>query len=573
MRIFQILLLGLILHSLINTNSDDTPDFVPPLKIPISVSANFGELRIDHFHSGLDIRTQGVTGQEVLAAASGYVYRISVSPGGFGKALYIRHPSGYSTVYGHLDRFIPEIEEYVISRQYEEKSYMVNLWPPRDRFKFNQGDVIAYSGNSGSSTGPHLHYEIRRSEQEIPVNPLLFDIGIKDNIRPVIEMLAIYPVDRNTLINNTNKVLMIKASGNNGKYIIPSSNPVRIHGRAGFGLKSYDLQNGTSSRSSVYSIELKIDSAPVFHYKMDSFSFDESRYVNCHIDYATYLKENKYFERAYLLPNDKLSAYSSVINRGIYNFTDGKKHLIELILTDVFSNMSSLTFYAEAVPDAPEVKMEDHENKFVVMPYNRNNKFTSRDVIVNIPSGTLYDTLFFDFGKSPGNSSTYSEIFQIHNRLTPVHKPYNLYIKPDRIEPGKKSKMLIVQLTEDNQKIAVGGRWENDYLTANPASFGNFYIGIDTTPPIISANGLRNGPDLSGRSEIRIKISDTFSGIKSYNPKIDNKWALFEYDQKNDMLIYRFDPGRIEKGKKHDLSLSVTDNRDNVSTLETQFLW
>ncbi len=152
--------------------------------------------RSDHFHSGLDVRTQGVTGKEVLAAASGYVYRISISPGGFGKALYLRHPSGYSTVYGHLDRFTPEIEEYVISRQYEEKSYMVTLWPPKERFKFDQGDVIAYSGNSGSSSGPHLHYEIRKSDDEVPVNPLMFEFGIKDDIKPVIENWSFYPVGR-----------------------------------------------------------------------------------------------------------------------------------------------------------------------------------------------------------------------------------------------------------------------------------------------------------------------------------------------------------------------------------------
>ena len=158
-------------------NPKDKSIFISPVKIPLLLSANFGELRIDHFHSGLDIKTQGVTGKEVVAAASGYIYRISVSPGGFGKALYIRHPSGYSTVYGHLDRFTPEIEEYVKAQQYEKKSYLVTLFPAKDKFPVKQGELIAYSGNSGSSAGPHLHYEIRKSESEIPVNPLLFEFG------------------------------------------------------------------------------------------------------------------------------------------------------------------------------------------------------------------------------------------------------------------------------------------------------------------------------------------------------------------------------------------------------------
>ena len=166
--------------------------FTSPLKIPVLLSANFGELRIDHYHSGLDIKTQGVTGKEVIAAADGYIYRISISPGGFGNTLYIRHPNGYSTVYGHLDRFIPEVDEYIKTMQYEKKSFLITAFPPGERFPVKKGDLIAYSGNSGGSAGPHLHYEIRESETEIPINPLLFDFGTTDNIAPVIEKLVAF---------------------------------------------------------------------------------------------------------------------------------------------------------------------------------------------------------------------------------------------------------------------------------------------------------------------------------------------------------------------------------------------
>ena len=175
MTVLLTILLKLLLMGPLPEEPGDRTVFISPVRIPLSLSSNFGEIRTDHYHSGLDIRTQGVTGKEIVAAARGYVYRISVSPGGFGKALYVRHPNGYSTVYGHLDKFTPEIEEYVVSRQYEEKGFMVTLWPPKERFSFKQGDIIAYSGNSGSSSGPHLHYEIRKTDGEIPVNPLLFD--------------------------------------------------------------------------------------------------------------------------------------------------------------------------------------------------------------------------------------------------------------------------------------------------------------------------------------------------------------------------------------------------------------
>ncbi|MFZ0283338.1 MAG: M23 family metallopeptidase, partial [Bacteroidales bacterium] len=451
------------------------------MKIPLALSANFGELRTDHFHSGLDIKTQGVIRKEVVAAADGYVYRISVSPGGFGKALYIKHPSGYSTVYGHLDKFIPEIEEYVVSRQYEEESFMVTLWPPNERFRFNQGDLIAYSGNSGSSSGPHLHYEIRKTDEEIPVNPLQFEFGIEDNIKPVIEKLAIYPIGSGALINNQNKALKINVSGSNGRYSIPSV--ITVSGAAGFGIKSYDQMNG-SNRSSVYSIELVIDSQEVFNYRMDSFSFNESRYVNSHIDYEAFIKDDIRIERAFILPNDKLGAYGKAVNRGVFDFNDDNKHHIELIVTDIYKNKSSLAFTVISSTSGHTQATQTSGKDYILMPHNRNNKYISKEVSVNIPSGTLYDTLFFVFKKVKGNSLMYSDVYQIHNNLTPVHRTYTLSIKPDRIPVGKVSKLLVVQLSDENQKIPLGGTWGNGYLTANPNSFGNFFVGIDTVPPV-----------------------------------------------------------------------------------------
>jgi hypothetical protein len=574
MILIQIFLLSLLL---INTPGEEPKDrsiFISPVKIPLSLSSNFGELRMDHFHSGLDVRTQGVTGKEVLAAASGYVYRISISPGGFGKALYLRHPSGYSTVYGHLDRFTPEIEEYVISRQYEEKSYMVTLWPPKERFKFDQGDIIAYSGNSGSSSGPHLHYEIRKSDDEVPVNPLMFEFGIKDDIKPVIEKLVIYPAGRNTLVNNQNKQLKINVYGGNGNYSISSKNEISISGIAGFGFKAYDLLNDSYNKCAVYAIELKIDSLPVFNYKMDAFAFSESRYVNSHIDYETLQRENVFIERAFILPNDKLSVYGNVVNNGIVNFADKRKHHVELIVSDIHGNKSVLSFYVNSVPAVvQENQAKSDENSPVIMPYNRNNKFVSKNIAVNIPSGALYDTLYFEFKRSAGNPLMFSDVYQIHNKYTPLHKTYNLSIKPDRIPAGKESKMLIIQLTDDINKIPQPSTWYNGYLSANPSTFGTFFIGIDTIPPLISHNGFSSGANLTGKTSMKIKISDELSGIKTYEPVIDGRWALFEYDQKNNLLTYNFDSKRIQKGIKHNLILKVTDNSDNLSTYKCEFTW
>ncbi|MDP4221715.1 MAG: M23 family metallopeptidase [Bacteroidota bacterium] len=577
MILLRILLISALFINQIDLDPKDNKDnavFISPVKMPLSLSASFGELRIDHFHSGLDIRTQGVTGKEVVATAAGYVYRISVSPGGFGKALYLRHTSGYETVYGHLDRFIPEIEDYVVSGQYENKSYMVTLWPPKDKFMFNQGDIIAFSGNTGSSSGPHLHYEIRKADEELPVNPLTFGFGVTDDYRPVIERLIIYPESNNTLINNHNKILKFNVSGNNGHYSLNPGAEITISGSAGFGLQAYDLVNNSNSKCSVYSIELRVDSLPVFSYLMDAFSFNESRYINSHIDYETYLKEDVYVERAFVLPNDKLSLYHNVKNRGIVSFNDDKRHHIEIITADVSNNKSILSFYARStVPVKQAVGDKTNSNNSAIMPFNRTNRLVSGNVIVSIPSGALYDTLRFEFSRIPCKSNMCSDIYNIHNRYTPVHKPYTLSIKPDSIPSGKESKLLIIQLSEEMKKIPLPSWWANGYLNANPSVFGTFFVGIDTVPPQISLNGFAQGANMSGRTEIRIKINDDLSGIKSYDPQIDGKWALFEYDQKNNLLVYRFDEKRIMKGMKHDFVLHVTDNCGNVSKIDRQFIW
>ncbi|MGB8491993.1 MAG: M23 family metallopeptidase [Bacteroidales bacterium] len=574
MQNFQILLFIALLLNGLTKNQKEGPKFISPVKIPLSLSANFGELRVDHFHSGLDIRTQGVTGKEVFAVADGYVYRISVSPGGFGNALYVKHPSGYSTVYGHLDRFIPEIEDYVTSRQYEEKSFMVTLWPPKDKFRFSQGDLIAYSGNSGSSSGPHLHYEMRKSDDETPVNPLLYDFGITDEHKPVIEKVAICPAGRHTSINGQNRTVRMSVSGGSGNYHL-AADEIKISGPAAFEIRAYDLINNSSNRFSVYSIELRIDSVPVYKYVMDSFSFDESRYINSHIDYETYLRDKSYIERSFILPNDRLSVVRRTVNRGIFDFSDGERHNVEIIVADAGNNTAKVSFGVRSVPQAAVVSGSPvrHPGNAIVMPYGRNNKFVSKNISVMIPSGALYDTLEFEFSRSSGSAAMYSEIYHVHNVYTPLHKAYTLSIRPDRIPAGKESKMLIVHTDSEKNEVPVGGTWENGVLTARPMTFGIFYVGIDTVPPRIVPVSFTPGDNLSGRASLRIGISDDFSGIKTYEPMVDGKWALFEYDQKNNQLIYKFDADRITKGISHSLVLTATDNRDNQSVYKCDFTW
>ncbi|HBE39880.1 MAG TPA: M23 family peptidase [Bacteroidales bacterium] len=573
MPLFKILVILLLCFIASDDRPEDKTVFISPVMIPLALSANFGELRSDHFHSGIDIRTQGVIGKEIVAPADGYVYRISVSPGGFGKALYLRHPSGYSTVYGHLDRFDPDIEKYVIDHQYQKKSFTVSLFPEKDKFVFRQGDIIAYSGNTGGSSGPHLHYEIRKSDSEMPVNPLLFEFGTGDNIEPVFEKLAIYPVNKNTLINGSNSVKKIDIAGGHGNYYVPAENEIRINGAAGFGIKTYDLLNDSYHKCAIYSTELKIDGNTTYRHVMNEFSFSETRYINSHIDYETYMRDRVYFERTFLLPDNHLSTYKDVVNRGIYNFVDNKIHHVAIEIRDVHDNVSTLTFKVRSGPMSKSLQAEPPDDGLIMMPYNRSNRFRAGNIAVSIPAGALYDTLMFSYKKEAPKPGMLSEIHHVHNKYTPVHRSYSLSIKPVSIPAGKESKMLIIHQRDDKSRIPLSGKMADGFMNAQPTTFGMFYVGIDTIPPVINASGFSEGSDLSSRREMRIRITDNLSGIKSYEPIIDGKWALFEYDQKNSVLIYKFDPGRITKGINHNLVMKVTDNRDNVSTFTCNFRW
>jgi hypothetical protein len=573
MLFIRLLFITLFFHNTTGEKVRDSSTFISPLRIPLSLSSNFGELRIDHFHSGIDIKTQGVVGKEVIATASGYIYWISVSPGGFGKAIHLRHPSGYSTIYGHLDHFAPEIENYVKARQYESKSFRVMLFPPQERFRIKQGDVIAYSGNSGSSTGPHLHYEIRRSESELPMNPLLFDFGQGDNIEPVIEKLVIYPLSPKTIINKQNSPKRFNVSGGRGSYSIPSGNEIEISGPAGFGIKSFDLLNDSYNRCAVYSTELIIDSMSIFKYVMDSFSFGETRYVNSHIDYETFMKEGIYIERTFLLPNDKLSAYRHVVNRGIFNFNDDKMHSVTVKVADVHGNRSELSFRVRSVTAKAADNINRPDTIVKIMPYNKTNRFVAENISVTIPAGALYDTLGFSYKKISALKGMLSDLHCINDKFTPLHKAYSLSVKPSAIPAGKETKIVIIQDADNHRKIAYTGKWTEGYLTADLLSFGKFYVGIDTVPPVISANGSAGGELPPVSKEIKIRITDELSGIKSYEPAIDGNWALFEYDQKNNLLVYRCDEQRITKGTKHSLILKVTDNCENTSIFKGEFTW
>lgn len=544
--------------------------FISPLRDTPSLSASFAELRADHFHSGLDYKTGGVTGKEVSAAADGYIYRISISPSGFGKALYIRHSSGYSTIYAHLDHFRPDIEEYLSKRQYELKLFAVNLYPGRDQFPVKQGEIIAWSGNSGGSTGPHLHFEIRESTSEDPVNPLQFNLGVNDRIRPSIEKVIIYPLTRGSSVNKSHQSLVLRTTGTGGKYTVISQSPVVVNGEIGIGVKCWDTFDNSPNRCGIYSLDLFVDSVKVYGFTAKRFSYSESGYINSHIDYRARIINNEYIHKTYLQPGNRLSMYNGIINRGIISFNDNKEHTIILRLSDASSNTSYLSFSVRSLESAPVAPSEIKYDK--VLPYGKASDFTADGIRIHFPATALYDTLFFSYGVRNSPEGLLSPVHSVHNETVAVHGQYRLSIRPDTIIAGHEGNLCLVNIDREGIWNYAGGEYRYGFVSSELRLLGDYAVGIDTVAPSILPS-FAKGADLKGKRSLTLTIKDDFSGIKSYEALIDGAWALLEFDAKNSLLIYRPDGSRIRENSLHHMELKVTDNCSNTTTLKTEFIW
>jgi len=561
---------ALTVSASISSQSPSKVLFVSPLREQPSLSASFAELRSDHFHSGLDYRTGGATGKDVLSIDEGFVYRIAVSPSGFGRALYVRHPSGYSSVYGHLKSFRPDIEEYVRNKQYEQKSFSVSLFPLRDQFRVARGEVIAWSGNTGTSSGPHLHFEIRDSATEDPVNPLLFDLGINDRIRPVIDKVILYPLSRSSAVNSSRSSKTLRAVPLNASYTVaPGEIPV-IYGATGIGIKCWDIIDNSPNRCGVYSIEMQVDGLKVYGFKADRFAFSESRYLNSHIDYAAKVTGNEYIHRLFIQPGNRLSMYDGHVRRGVISFADDGEHDIKITVTDTHGNRSWISFRVRSISMPPIPPAEISCSK--ILPYGKAADFTADGIRLQFPYGTFYDTLFFEYKTRNHTRSFLSPVHSVHKETVPVHGRFRLSIRPDTVIAGMESKMCLALINNKGVASYTGGEYKYGFVSADVNRLGDYAISIDTVPPVIRPS-FSPGANLTGRQSFSVTITDDFSGIRSYETLIDGEWALAEYDAKNNLLIYRPSKPYMKENTLHRMELTVTDNRGNQSVLKSEFRW
>lgn len=555
---------GALAQQIFSTNTYPLVDFRAPLDIiPPALAGSFGELRPNHLHSGIDFRTNQREGYPVYAIADGYVSRLRVQNSGFGQALYLNHPNGFTSVYGHLSRFAPKIAQQVKALEYAKKTFELDEFPAADLLPVHKGDIIAYSGNRGSSGGPHLHFEIRDTKTENTINPQLFGIQIPDHIPPVIYSMYVYKLNKKPFSEYTPKQYF-QVAGANGKYRLSQVNKVMISGETGFGITTTDKHDGASGTNGVYSIELEADGKTIFTSSMERFAFENSKAINSHIDYPTFLTSKRSIQKSFLDPGNPLQIYSNLVNSGRIEFNDQQLHEFKYIITDSKGNKSILPFTVQS--DGKQVISTPDQPAGIPFSYAKENELITDALKVVLPKGTLYNDFNFSYKVKPKPASgAYSAVYQIHNNLTPLHTGFNLWIKADASLGSLADKAVIVSTGGSSQ----GGIFENGYVKATPKNFGSFYIAVDTTAPSIIPLNISDGKNMAGIFRMNFKIRDNLSGIKSFNGYIDNNWVLMEFDTKTATLWHTFDD-LTTKGK-HQLKLVVTDMKDNTRTYSITF--
>jgi len=559
--IFLFLCLSLVRFGESQTIKDLPQDyFQHPLDIELKLSGTFGELRSNHFHSGLDIKTNQRTGAKVYAAASGYVSRIKIEHFGYGKAIYITHPNGYSTVYAHLENFSPRIEAYVKKQQYEKESYEIQLYPGDLDLRVDKGEVIAYSGNSGGSGGPHLHFEIRDGAAR-PMNAMLFGIDLPDSRAPLVKQVKAYPLNKESTINGKNEAQLLRViplQGNKFKV-----EPFSGYGEIGLGVNTNDRLDAANNQNGVYEIKTSFNGSPNFEMTFDRYSFDETRYINQMIDYEHFKTSKSRISRLYIPDGSPLSLYGNSTNNGKLQLYDpGSKHIYQVSIKDFKGNESEIVMDISNEAKVENLKFEDTTGSTLIA-HNETYSTTLGAFTLTIPKGSLYEDVFLNIKQS-------SDTLKVHHDAVPLHK--NIVINYDM---GGKSgddlnKYYIARITSWGAAYHVSSRLKGNTLTAFTRILGTYAVRKDTKDPTIVPVNFKDGQWISKNTTLKLKIDDKDTGINAYRATVNGKFILMEYDYKTDMLTHYFEDGVITD-TENELIVIATDNVGNSTKFEATF--
>ena len=533
--------------------------FIDPLDINLVLAGTFAELRANHFHSGLDIKTQQREGLKVYACADGFVSRIKISHGGYGKALYITHPNGYTTVYAHLQKFAPKIEAYIKEHQYGQESYEIEVFPGAVELLVKQGDVVAYSGNSGGSEGPHLHFEIRDNEER-PINPMLFGIDIKDTTKPIIKEVYAYPISDDAHINQTNEMCKLRLiPQQNGDYTVEN---ITAFGTIGFGIVSTDRQDLAANNNGLYDIESFFNGQPNFEIEFSRFSFAETSHLNRYIDYGVYKTKKQRIQKLFVEKNNPLSLYKNLDNNGFLRIEDSTTSVYKIRVKDYKNNDCWLTLNIKGMKAADIKKKETPKSNYYIYA-DQTTTLSKDNVTVTIYPNTFYDDFPTDF-------EVKSDTVFINEDVYPMQKSMSIAYDVSQYDEQDKKQLYVAELVGYYKKpYYTSTKHEGNKIIGLTKYWGTYALVKDSVPPSITPNNFDDGKWLSKYRYLQLKVDDKESGISSYRATVNGKWILMEYDYKKKMLTYDFNDGRTSTENK--LKVIVTDNVGNSTTFEATF--
>ncbi len=539
-----------------------------PLDLPVSFSGTYGELRGNHFHSGFDFRTGGHTGEPVHAIKDGWISRIAVTPGGYGNGLYITHYDGTMSVYGHLSAFLPAMDRLVRAEQYRTESYSVNLYFKKDEHPVKKGDVVAKSGNTGSSGGPHLHLEVRDSESGLPLNYIRDGYyTMNDTQSPVFQRIKFYSYEDSTGIPETSMIYSFNSPA-------PLDRVLTVPERSYVCIDAVDRQEGTTARLAVETYRVTLDGEQIFRFDVKDMPSGTGRYIKSLIEYGESYYSGMDMVKTYVEPGNALRSHIEYRDKGLIVLDDDRVHTLRIEVSDIVGNSSSITYRLQRSDpqDRPEALPSDPARR-VAMLWNVPNAYRAGGLDVSIPSGTLYRSIWLSVEKqqdafSP-SGNVWSPVWWVGDRLVPLHKSVKIFISAPDVPQHLRDKALLVSLGKNGQPSAEGGNWVSDGVRASVSSFGTFYVAVDSIAPHL-APAFTPGGRIKG-DMLYLAVSDELSGLQDFRVEIDGKWAIAIY--RRGRIAVTLDPERFKRGVRHDLHATATDGRGNVKELDTTFEW
>ena len=530
--------------------------FSKPVEIPLILSGNFGESRTNHFHSGIDIKTQSKEGLNIISSANGYVSRIKIAHGGFGKALYIDHYNGFTTVYGHLKKFNKEIEDYIKKIQYKRQSYEVDIYLNKNTINLKKNQIIAYSGNTGSSLGPHLHYEIRNTSNQKPLNPLLFGMDVKDTRRPEIKGLFVYT----NIDNNIDKIIPKKLKLKKINDSVFRTNTINIKGKTGFGINVIDKQDLANNKNGVHKISTYLNKKLINSINFDGFLFEESILINTLIDYQHYINNKERILKLFKTSGNKLSFYKNLNDGLIDEIKTNSEFKIQV--SDIKKNNIYILIPVNNEKNIIEKKIEKKSKVYYNKQVDDNFEFNFKidKYKINIPKNTFLKNtdLLIDLIK---------DTLKIINPNVPVFKNIKIIFPNTNNKKGN----YLANLDKNKNESFVTSRLDskNNFETKTK-KLGTFFIKNDSISPSIKSLSFKKGDWISNKNYIKFKILDKESGIKTYKGTINGKWVLFEYEYKKNQISYEFDKYYIKKSM-NEVEITVEDMVGNEKIFKSVF--